>query len=112
MTTVWKSFYTIESLTSINPMTDYWIPLAFYDDAFLHLLIGCADSHNTRYMHFKDRPIALRHMQKALTIMKTRIATMKAVTDATIAVVATLAFVEVFFFNLDFVEFEAYKGRK
>jgi hypothetical protein len=95
MTTVWKSFYTIESLTSLNPMTDYWIPLAFYDAAFLHLLIGCADSHNTRCMHFEDRPIALRHMQKALSIMKIRIATMRAVTDETIAVIATLAFVEV-----------------
>lgn len=95
MTTVWKSFYTIESLTSLNPMTDYWIPLAFNDDAFLHLLIGSADSHNTRCMHFEDRPIALRHMQKALSIMKIRIATMRAVTDETIAVIATLAFVEV-----------------
>lgn len=95
MTTVWKSFYTIESLTSLNPMTDYWIPLAFHDDAFLHLLLGCADSHNTRCMHFEDRPIALRHMQKALSIMKIRIATMRAVTDETIAVIATLAFVEV-----------------
>jgi hypothetical protein len=95
MTTVWKSFYTIESLTSLNPMTDYWIPLAFYDDAFLHLLIGCADSHNTRCMHFEERPIALRHMQKALSIIKTRIATMRAVADETIAVIATLAFVEV-----------------
>ncbi|KAF3391097.1 hypothetical protein DPV78_010946 [Talaromyces pinophilus] len=94
MTTVWKSFYTIESLTSLNPMTDYWIPLAFYDDAFLHLLIGCADSHNTRCMHFEERPIALRHMQQALSIIKTRIATMRAVADETIAVIATLAFVE------------------
>lgn len=100
MTTVWKSFYTIESLTSLNPMTDYWIPLAFYDDAFLHLLIGCADSHNTRCMHFEDRPIALRHMQKALSIMKIRIATMRAVTDETIAVIATLAFVEVRLFSV------------
>ncbi|GAM33903.1 hypothetical protein TCE0_013f01138 [Talaromyces pinophilus] len=91
---LWKSFYTIESLTSLNPMTDYWIPLAFYDDAFLHLLIGCADSHNTRCMHFEERPIALRHMQKALSIIKTRIATMRAVADETIAVIATLAFVE------------------
>ncbi|EED13251.1 conserved hypothetical protein [Talaromyces stipitatus ATCC 10500] len=95
MTTIWKSFYTIESLTSINPMTDYWIPLAFCDDAFLHLLIGCADSHNTRAMHFEDRPIALWHMNKALSIMKIRIATMRSVTDATIASIATLAFVEV-----------------
>lgn len=46
-------------------------------------------------MHFEERPIALRHMQKALSIMKIRIATMRAVTDETIAVIATLAFVEV-----------------
>lgn len=110
MTTAWRSFYPIESLASINPITDYWISLAFHDDALLHLLIGCAAFHNTRCMQFKDHPIALRHMQKALSSMKIRIATVRAVTDETIAVIATFAFVEVQFLPLLFFEFDTNGG--
>jgi Fungal specific transcription factor domain len=95
MTTIWRSFYTIESYTSYNPMSDYCLPLAFYDSALLHLLIGCADSHAARLGYYQKQPVGRKHMYQTIVLMKTRIATLQAVTDETITVVATLAYVEV-----------------
>ncbi|OKL58353.1 hypothetical protein UA08_06014 [Talaromyces atroroseus] len=94
MTTIWKEFYTIENYTSFNPMSDYCLTLAFGDSALMHLLIGCAGSYASRMGHMQEQAIPGTHMYRTLTIMKTRIATMQSVTDETIAVVATLAYVE------------------
>lgn len=95
MTTVWRSYYTIESRASINPITDYWLPIAFHDDALLHLLIGCSFSHSYRSGYPQKHSIWFMHMNKALTIVRNRLESSQLMTDETIAVVATLAFVEV-----------------
>ncbi|KAH8692013.1 hypothetical protein BGW36DRAFT_386817 [Talaromyces proteolyticus] len=92
----WKTFYSIEKHAEFNPMTDYWIALAFQDSAFLHTLLGCADSLSVDapWRGIQSRPRATRHLNAAISLVNERIANLEFVTDEMLVVVATIAILE------------------
>lgn len=77
-------------------MTDYWLPLAFHDGALLHVLIGCAGSYAARLSWFRERPVAVKHLNKAIALVSGRILNdAQVVSDETLVVIATIAMIEV-----------------
>ncbi|CRG91748.1 hypothetical protein PISL3812_08800 [Talaromyces islandicus] len=95
ITSGWKSFYSIEKYADFNPI-DYWLPVAFRDGAFLHALLGCADSHiiGKSQSRAQNRLRAIRHLNAAISIVNRRIADLESVTDETLLIVATIAIIE------------------
>ena len=75
-------------------MTDYWLSLALTDDAFLHIILGCADSHFAPF-GLCERPRTLKHLNAAISIVTRRIENDNHPSEATLVVVATMAMLEV-----------------
>lgn len=95
-TTMWKHFYTLENLAGCNPMTDYWLPLAFQDGALLHSLIGCAVVYASGYTTINHRSRGLRHLHAAMSIVNQRISAGKDImSSGTLTVIAGMALLEV-----------------
>ncbi|KAJ5578804.1 uncharacterized protein N7459_007768 [Penicillium hispanicum] len=90
----WKMFYSIEKHTIFNPMTEYWLSLAYRDAAFMHTIIGCAESHFAESPSYHDRPITVKHLNAAISIINRRLANSEVITDGTLVVIATMAMIE------------------
>ena len=76
-------------------MTDYWLTLAMVDDAFLHTLIGCAESHFSTSKWTHDRLLTVKHLNEAISIVNRRIANIELLSEGTLVVIATIAIIEV-----------------
>jgi hypothetical protein len=96
-TTMWKQLYSLERLAGYNPVTEYWLPLAFRDEAVLHSFIGCAEAFAMGYKSFNDESRGLWHLQKAISIVNHRIVADgdSAVTGGTLIIVVGMAMVTV-----------------
>jgi hypothetical protein len=94
ITTVWTTLYSIEKHVNFNPMIEFWLPLTFHDGALLHALIGCADSFAARLSYFHERPISVKHLNEAISIVNKRISNACSVSDETLVVIATIAIIE------------------
>ncbi|KAH8657946.1 hypothetical protein BX600DRAFT_514483 [Xylariales sp. PMI_506] len=90
-TTMWKQFYTLERLAGSNPVTEYWLPLAFQDPALIHSYIGCADAYISGYASVTDRLRGLRHLQEAISIVNRRIVASEDAVSGGIATIVAIA---------------------
>ncbi|KIM96114.1 hypothetical protein OIDMADRAFT_183542, partial [Oidiodendron maius Zn] len=94
-TTTWKYVYSLETLAGINPVSEYWIPLAFQDAALLHSLIGCAAVYISGYTSVRNGLKGLVHLQTAISIVNERLKTRQDVMPrGIIPVIACIAILE------------------
>ncbi|KAE8132744.1 hypothetical protein BDV38DRAFT_287458 [Aspergillus pseudotamarii] len=92
ITTIWETLYSIEKRCGCNPMTNYWLPLAFNDPALLHSLIGCAASFVMIANRSHGYPFFVRHLNEAIAIVNQRMAdSAGSVSDETLVVIASIA---------------------
>ncbi|KAJ5731635.1 uncharacterized protein N7483_006143 [Penicillium malachiteum] len=97
VTVGWRRYYSIEKYTTLNPMTDYWLPMAMVDDAFFHIILGCANSHFSP--DEPDKPdhnylVTIKHLNAAIAIVNKRIQNDKVPTAATLVTISTIAMIE------------------
>ncbi|KAJ5096820.1 hypothetical protein N7456_007541 [Penicillium angulare] len=90
----WQKYYSIERQTTFNPITEYWLSLLMEDDAFLHTVLGCANSHYTPVGIDYDSLATLKHLNAAIAIVNRRIQNDEVPTDATLVVISTMALIE------------------
>lgn len=65
------------------------------DDAFLHTILGCANSHYTPAGLNYDSVTTVKHLNAAIAIVNKRIQNDEVPTDATLIVISTMALIEV-----------------
>ena len=91
--------YSLERRAGYNPLTEYWVPLAYCDAALLHAILACADSFIVRSSDPRTRPTAIKHFTSAIRILNDSFAQKPLiVSDEAVAVVCTMAIIEVVFF--------------
>ncbi|KAK7972494.1 hypothetical protein PG988_006628 [Apiospora saccharicola] len=93
--TVWKNFYTLEDLAGSNPVSEFWIPRAFQDCALIHTFVGCSVAYAYGYHAIAFQNRGLRHLQDAISVVKSRLDIPEAtLSSTTIAVIAGIAMLE------------------
>ncbi|KAJ5708618.1 hypothetical protein N7488_008419 [Penicillium malachiteum] len=97
ITVGWQRYYSVEKYTTLNPMAEYWLPMAMVDDAFFHILLGCANSHfspdelNEPDYNFL---VTIKHLNAAIAIVNKRIQSDEVPTATTLVVISTIAMIE------------------
>jgi hypothetical protein len=95
--TVWRTIYSVESLGGWNPIRDYWLPMAFQapEPALLHSFIACANTYVSGHVEAQKGPRGLRHLGAAMSIINERLQAPATISEATFAVIAGVALLEV-----------------
>jgi hypothetical protein len=94
-TRVFERIYSIEKYGGYNPMADYFLPLAFDDPAVMHAMLFSAGSIVLPSLKTNERLKALAHLRACIRMVNERLqSSPPIITDGTIAIVATVAFVE------------------
>ncbi|KAJ5720039.1 hypothetical protein N7493_006917 [Penicillium malachiteum] len=97
ITVGWQRYYSVEKYTTFNPMAEYWLPRAMVDDAFFHILLGCANSHfspdESNQPDYKYL-VTIKHLNAAIAIVNKRIQSNEVPTATTLVVISTIAMIE------------------
>jgi hypothetical protein len=103
-TSVSKILYSIEDKAAFNPMSEYWLPMAFHDSALLHVFISFADffmvNNNNisvaSVAHQTQRLLWRRHLNEAISIVSERVSVIQGsgVSNETLAAIATIAIIQ------------------
>ncbi|KAJ6015209.1 hypothetical protein N7540_009800 [Penicillium herquei] len=97
ITVGWQRYYSIEKYTTLNPMAEYWLPLAMVDDAFFHIILGCANSHfspGEPNQPDHNYLVTIKHLNAAIALVNKRIQSEKPPTAATLVIISTIAMIE------------------
>ncbi|KAI1333127.1 hypothetical protein F5Y16DRAFT_4135 [Xylariaceae sp. FL0255] len=87
--------YPIEKYTGDNPEKTYFLPLAFEDPAILHSMLFSTRAMSQLSRFCAELPEAVIHLRECVRLVNERLGSSPPIlTDSTIAVVATVAFVE------------------
>jgi hypothetical protein len=93
---IYEKIYSIEKYVGYNPMKDYFFPMAVQDPAVLHVVLFSAKSFVVPSSGYCDTPQALLHLRECIRLVNGRLrSSPPIVNDSTIAIIATMAFVEV-----------------
>ncbi|KAL4941753.1 hypothetical protein BDV06DRAFT_193813 [Aspergillus oleicola] len=94
-TSTWKYFYMIEEKAGINPIQEFWMPLAFQDSALLHAFIAFS-AHFAPEIPSTDRqPLVLHHLAQAISQANNRMAPIAdGVSVETIVIIALAAIIQ------------------
>lgn len=77
-------------------MKEYFLPIAFHDEALLHAILGCSGSYDTVALGRGELRKAVFHLNESIRIVNDRLRSMPPTVDEpTILVVATMAYLEV-----------------
>jgi hypothetical protein len=87
--------YSIEKHVGYNPMTDYFLPLAFNDPAVMHAMLFSASSIVLPFLQSRERLKSMVHLRECIRMVNERLrSSPPIITDGTIAIVAVVAYVE------------------
>ncbi|RDW63418.1 hypothetical protein BP6252_10963 [Coleophoma cylindrospora] len=87
--------FCIEKYSRFNPMRDYFLPMAFQDPALFHALLFSSNSLNLLSSGHREAPKAVQHLNESIRIVNERLQSPSLVVeDSTIAVIATIAYIE------------------
>ena len=91
-----EAIWPMEVFSGINPMRDYFLPLALNDEALAHAIMFSTDSIRFMIPECKEVPNALMHLEQCILAVNKRLSSLQPVLDdSTILIIATMAFVEV-----------------
>ncbi|KAH8647648.1 hypothetical protein BX600DRAFT_475683 [Xylariales sp. PMI_506] len=94
-TSVFEKIYPIEKYAGYNPMKDYFLPMAFDDPATMHAMLFSAGSMILPPTRSRETPNSLFHLRECIRLVNERLrSSPPIVTNSTIIIVATIAFVE------------------
>ncbi|KAL5343192.1 hypothetical protein BJX70DRAFT_354792 [Aspergillus crustosus] len=90
----WKDIFMVEQKAGVNPMADYWMPLAFHDTALLHAFIAFS-GHYAGQNSVDPQPFIMHHLREAIAQSNARMANKtEAVSIETIVVIALVATIQ------------------
>lgn len=81
---------------NFNPMKDYFLPMALEDLALFHVILFSSTAFTLLLAGHKDAPQSLVHLKECIHLINERLQSASpAISDSTLVIVATLAYLEV-----------------